>query len=98
MKYAILKDNKVVNIAIANKPFNKDWIDATGAKIGDTWDGEKFVSPPPSHIELAEAKKARAKADLILAKEEAEGKALNMVYLDKRLTAIETIILGIEKA
>lgn len=34
----------------------------------------------------------KAKADIMTAKTEAEGKALSMVYLDKRLTALEKIL------
>lgn len=47
MRYAILENNIVVNVAEANAPFNENWIDATGAKIGDTWTGTEFITPEP---------------------------------------------------
>ena len=47
MRYAIIEGNKVVNIVEADSVFAKEqgWIDATGGKIGDLWDGEKFTTP-----------------------------------------------------
>jgi len=48
-RYAVLNDgNVVINIALANAPINDRWIDATGAKIGDTWTGTEFVTPEPT--------------------------------------------------
>lgn len=47
-EYAILSDGKVANIVVAEAAIalENGWIDATGARIGDTWDGTSFVSPP----------------------------------------------------
>jgi hypothetical protein len=68
MKYAILdENNKVINIAKSETALHDNWIDGTGAKIGDTWDGEKFVSPP-KYSSLSEAHKgmcAQIEADRI---------------------------------
>jgi hypothetical protein len=48
MRYAILdENNKVTNIAKSDKALHDNWIDGTGAKIGDTWDGEQFITPEP---------------------------------------------------
>jgi hypothetical protein len=45
MNYAIVDSGTVTNIAEASPEFaaSQGWIDATGAAIGDTWDGSKFV-------------------------------------------------------
>lgn len=46
MKYAIIENGVVVNIAKADAPLADNWIEAGAAKIGDSWDGETFTSPP----------------------------------------------------
>lgn len=47
MKYAIIEQGIVTNIALAEKPMGDDWIEATvTAQIGGTWDGKKFGPPP----------------------------------------------------
>lgn len=50
MRYAILDgENVVTNIVEASPEFaeQQGWIDATGANIGDTWDGQHFIPAPP---------------------------------------------------
>jgi hypothetical protein len=47
MKYAIITNGTVVNIAVADGPLFDNWIPADGAAIGDTWDGETFTRPAP---------------------------------------------------
>jgi hypothetical protein len=49
MQYAIIDNGKVINIAESTPEFasSQKWIDATGAVIGGTWDGTKFIAPPP---------------------------------------------------
>ena len=47
MKYAIITNGTVVNIAVADAPLFDNWIPADGAGIGDTWDGETFTPPAP---------------------------------------------------
>jgi len=46
MKYAIIENSKVVNIAVSETPLAENWVEAGSAKIGDTWDGETFTPPP----------------------------------------------------
>jgi hypothetical protein len=45
MRYAIIENGKVVNIATADKPLGKNWVKSNGAKIGDLYDGDKFTTP-----------------------------------------------------
>ena len=45
MKYAIIENGIVVNIAIANRPLSNMWIQIpirASVSIGDTWDGSMF--------------------------------------------------------
>jgi hypothetical protein len=46
-RYAIVIDGVVTNIAKAESPIGENWIDATGAQIGSTWDGVNFTDPEP---------------------------------------------------
>jgi hypothetical protein len=48
VNYAVVDNGIVINIVVADEQSAADngWIDATGARIGDTWDGEAFTSPP----------------------------------------------------
>ena len=45
MKYAIIENSRVVNIAASDTPLASNWIDVGTAKIGDTWDGSVFTTP-----------------------------------------------------
>lgn len=58
MKAAILnEDGVVVNIAKVNRLSDLPGsVDATGAKIGDTWNGSEFVAPAPVISELYDKK------------------------------------------
>jgi hypothetical protein len=48
MKYAIIENGVVVNLAIADQPLAENWIEFDGAvNIGDLYDGEAFNPPPP---------------------------------------------------
>jgi hypothetical protein len=47
MKYAIVKNNTVVNVAVAEHPLADNWVASETAAIGDTFDGEMFVKPIP---------------------------------------------------
>lgn len=52
MKFAIVNEDVVVNIAEAPDEFGiaNDWIASETAKIGDAWDGESFTTPIPVQI------------------------------------------------
>jgi hypothetical protein len=62
MKYAIIEDGTVVNIAKADAPLADNWIEAGAAEIGDTWDGETFTTPGPTSEQIAEQQTARRRA------------------------------------
>lgn len=46
MRYAIIENNVVVNVAESEEPFTEEWILSDTANIGDTWDGLEFITPP----------------------------------------------------
>ena len=48
MRYAIIENNVVVNVAEADADFaaSQGWIEADDAGIGWLWDGEKLTPPP----------------------------------------------------
>jgi hypothetical protein len=52
MKYAVIENDTVKNIVVADEQTatSNGWINATGAKIGDTWDGQNFTSPTPPDL------------------------------------------------
>lgn len=43
MKYAIVENGVVVNVAVADAPLAENWIAAGNARVGDTWDGSTFA-------------------------------------------------------
>jgi hypothetical protein len=47
MKYAIIENNTVVNIAVAEQPLADNWIEAGSAAIGDTYENGQFSKPVP---------------------------------------------------
>lgn len=47
MKYAVIENNTVTNIAEASVPLGENWIETENAKKGDIWDGEAFTPPAP---------------------------------------------------
>lgn len=48
MRAAIIESGIVINVAETNADFamEQNWIVSDVAKIGDTWDGKTFISPP----------------------------------------------------
>ena len=45
MKYAIIQDNKVVNVAISDSALESNWIQSDTAAIGDTYENGQFSKP-----------------------------------------------------
>lgn len=54
MRYAIVKDDIVINIAESNSALADSWIKSDTAKIGDNYDGSSFTTPSKSDTELAQ--------------------------------------------
>lgn len=58
MRYAIVKNNVVVNVSKADKALGENWVLSETAKIGDEWDGETFTTPrdPPKYESAKQAR------------------------------------------
>ena len=66
MKYAIIKDNKVVNIAVADAPIAENWIEAGQSQIGWSYDGTTLTPPPAEELADMQAKEVRQVRNLLL--------------------------------
>lgn len=67
MRYAIIEDGVVTNVAVADKPFGENWVLAESANIGDLYDGTSFSPPPPPQGDVDKAWVAlRAQRDALL--------------------------------
>lgn len=47
MKYAIIENNTVINVAVADAPLADNWIASEVATIGDTYENGEFIKPQP---------------------------------------------------
>lgn len=47
MKYAIIENNTVINVAVADAPLADNWIASEVANIGDTYENGEFIKPQP---------------------------------------------------
>lgn len=47
MKYAIIENNIVVNVAVADAPIADNWIASEVAAIGDSYENGQFIKPQP---------------------------------------------------
>jgi len=65
MKYAIIENGKVANIALADFPIEPNWVLDNGANIGDLYQDGQFLPAPPDT--KAEAQAARLKRNALLA-------------------------------
>ena len=54
MRYSVIENDTVINIAVASEPLADTWQENQGESIGDTWDGTQFVSPPAPPVELGQ--------------------------------------------
>jgi hypothetical protein len=60
MKYAIIENGKVANIALADFPIEPNWVLDNGANIGDLYqDGQFLPAPPDTEAEAAFARLRR---------------------------------------
>jgi len=65
MRYAIIENGKVANIAVADFPIEPNWVLDNGANIGDLYQDGQFLPAPPDTE--AEAAAARLKRNALLA-------------------------------
>ena len=92
MRAVIIKDGVVINATNTDSLIHPDGLKMVYSKTaapGWLYDGKDFTA---LEQEIKIDPIAEAKKELEQAKTEAEGKALTMVYLDKRLTALEKIM------
>jgi hypothetical protein len=47
MKYAIIENNIVVNVVLADAPLADNWIASETAAMGDTYENGQFIKPEP---------------------------------------------------
>ena len=64
MKYAIIENGVVSNIAVADAPLADNWIASDSAQIGDEYNNGQFLTPPPDTE--AAAKIVRAQRNILL--------------------------------
>jgi hypothetical protein len=50
MKYAIIENNTVINVAVADQPLADNWIASEAAAIGDGYENGQFIKPPPPSV------------------------------------------------
>lgn len=63
MKYAIIENGVVTNLALSDYAVEENWIAFDdGVAIGDLWDGSTFSKQPPAPPSLEELKAKRAEA------------------------------------
>lgn len=48
MKYAIIENGVVVNLAVSSGPLDSNWVQFTSevVRVGDSWDGQTFTPAP----------------------------------------------------
>lgn len=61
MKYAIIENNTVTNVAVANAPLADNWIASDVAAINDTYENGEFIKPVPV-VEPMDYRRQRAAA------------------------------------
>jgi len=66
MRYAIIENNKVVNVVVSDSLLSENWIESRDANPGDEYVDGQFVRPPEDFSELA--KIARAQRNAMLSK------------------------------
>ena len=49
MRYAIVENDIVINVAISEHPLADNWIESDGAQIGDIYADGEFLPPPPNY-------------------------------------------------
>ncbi len=67
MRYAVVDQGKVVNVATSNSALGANWIASDSAQIGDLWDGSQFTKPAPVVVIPEKVTRRQAKQALALA-------------------------------
>lgn len=68
MRYAIIANSKVINVAISDTPLAANWIASETAAIGDTYENGQFIKPPPPPPQIPQAiTRRQAKQQLLIA-------------------------------
>ena len=68
MRFAIIEDGKVINVAVSEEPLADNWIASETAEIGDLYeDGEFMPAPEPEPDYEAQWALVRAKRNRLLA-------------------------------
>lgn len=49
MRFAIIEDGVVTNVAIADEPLDDNWIASDIAQIGYIYEDDNFAPPPPNY-------------------------------------------------
>lgn len=65
MRYAIVSNNTVVNVATADAPLGPNWIASSVAKIGDTYSNGEFTTPVPAVVVPAAVSMRQARLALL---------------------------------
>lgn len=55
MKYAIIENSTVINVAVATEPLAQNWIASEAAAIGDLYIDGQFVKPEPPAPNIPES-------------------------------------------
>ena len=64
MRYAIVQDGKVVNVAVSDTALEDNWIASDTAAIGDTYKDGQFTPPAPDYDAQWAAVRAERNAKL----------------------------------
>ena len=59
MKFAIIENTKVVNIALADTPLESNWVSCDTAEIGDLYENGEFNTPVLTESVAADARQER---------------------------------------
>ena len=65
MRYAIVNDGVVVNVAASERPLEANWIASETAAIGDLYDGQQFTRPEPPVVVPASVSMRQARLALL---------------------------------
>lgn len=65
MKYAIIENGIVINVAEALEPLGANWVQSDTASIGDAYNGTQFTAPTPVVVVPIEISARQARLALL---------------------------------